>query len=118
MSNLASIQVALSLSGPGLQECLTASSADTLTGTSFVKSEPVIGTTETAIVLPGISTPGWVLVNNLDGANYVELTCVSGVYGTVRVPPGRPALFFMDGASLYGKANTASVQLEVFALPQ
>jgi hypothetical protein len=118
MANIASIVLSLALSGTNLQECLTANVSDTLTGTSFVKDEPVIATTETAIALPGIATPGWVLVKNLDGTNYVELTCVSGVYGTVKVPPGRFAMFFMDGASLFGKANTAPVQLEVFALPQ
>lgn len=118
MGNIARIRASIELSGTNVEEQLAESITGTLAGLGFSKSEPVVQTTETAIVMPGVTNPGWVLVKNLDEANFVELTCTSGVYGTVKIPAGSPVLFYMDGAALYGKADTAPVQLEVFALPQ
>jgi hypothetical protein len=73
-----------------------------------------IGTSETALSLGGVSSPGWCLFVNRDTVNYVELkVATSGaIFG--KLPPGGPALIYLgSGAQVpYALANGAACQVE------
>jgi len=70
-----------------------------------------VGTSEETISF-GDVTPGWTEIVNLDDTNYVEFGFSTGVYGMV-LPAGGSMVFKMNGLTLYAKADTASVNLQV-----
>lgn len=75
-----------------------------------------IGTTEETVSLGDITTPGWVIMRNIDPTNYVQWGFSTGVYGG-RLEPGEPALFRLDpGATLYMKANVAACSVVIQVL--
>ena len=75
-----------------------------------------IGTAEESITLTDVTTNGFVLLHNLDTANYVQWGFAAGVYGG-RMKAGETAGPYRlePGATLYLKANTAACRVRVIA---
>lgn len=74
-----------------------------------------VAATGTALPISGVSTPGYLLLRNLDTTNYVQFGVqVAGTfYPLGRLKPGEMALYRLDsGASLYLRANTAAVNVQ------
>lgn len=77
-----------------------------------------IGTSEEAIALGDITTPGWLWAKNLDPTNYVEWGPYDGAAMELcgRMEAGEPILFRLAPASvtLYMKANTAPCKVQFY----
>ncbi|KKM63120.1 hypothetical protein LCGC14_1514660 [marine sediment metagenome] len=58
-----------------------------------------------------LGNPGYLYIVNLDDTNFVELGITTGVY-TVKLLAGEVALFRVNGATIYVKADTAICHLE------
>jgi len=74
-----------------------------------------VGTVEETVTLSELTTPGTVIIKNLDATNYVDFGFSTGVYG-IRLKPGRFNFFDLaPGVTLYAKANTAACRVSVQA---
>ena len=73
-----------------------------------------IGTTEVAINLAGLTTPGFMIAINRDATNFVELRVATGGAKFARLDPGGVALVRLgSGAQVpFAIADTAACQVE------
>lgn len=74
-----------------------------------------IGTTEEAIVVTDVSTPGYAFFRNLDSTNFVTIgTYVTATYyPCLKLKAGEYAIARLDGTkTFYAKADTANVKLQ------
>jgi hypothetical protein len=84
-----------------------------VSGDDATQTTQNIGTTEETLNFPGeIATAGYLFIKNLDSTNYVEFGVTTGVY-TVKCKAGEIALFRSTGTTIYAKANTAAVNVQV-----
>lgn len=74
-----------------------------------------IGTSEETVTFTDI-TPGWSVITNLDTTNFVDLGFSTGVYGLTVPAGGQMVLKFKSGMTLYAKADTAAVDLQIVSL--
>jgi hypothetical protein len=88
-----------------------------MTGDDLASITQVIGTTaETVNFVDITGAPGEVVIKNLDATNYVELGGDSGLtVFKIKLLPGRFTVFQPSSATLYAKANTAEVRIQVLA---
>ena len=79
-----------------------------------------IATSETSVVLTGITTPGVAIVYNLDATNYCELGTTTADYGSKLRPSGFPAIIPLNTGktTLYLKANTAATKVQIIVLEE
>lgn len=85
----------------------------TMTGDRITHLTQNIGTSEEAINLGDVSTPGYFWVKNLDSTNYVEIRGATGIADSQQVNAGEQQLFrFAADAVPYAIANTAAVDIE------
>ena len=75
----------------------------------LVRAVQAIGTSEAALGLGDLTTPGVCVFQNLDDTNFVEI----GVSGTMflKLKPGEQAVCRISTAAPYAIADTASVEL-------
>ena len=74
-----------------------------------------IATSEEEVSMAELGTKGWVLMRNLDAANYVEWGFITGVYGG-RMKAGETAgPFRLNSLSLFLRANTAACKVLIKA---
>lgn len=75
----------------------------------LVRNVLTVTTSEVALDLGGVSTPGLGIFQNLDDTNFVEI----GVSGTmvVKLKPGEQYCFRLSTTAPYAIADTASVEL-------
>lgn len=83
------------------------------TGVDHQAGTQSIGTTEESVSWSSdIGDEGYLFIRNLDTTNYVQLGFSTGVYG-IRLKAGEFALIRLEpGATLYAKANTATVNIQ------
>lgn len=76
-----------------------------------------IGTTHEVIALGGVTTAGYVYIRNIDETNFVEVgvDVAAAFVPSIKLLAGQVALF-PAGATLYAKANTAAVKIDVLIL--
>ena len=76
-----------------------------------------IGTSEESNTLSELTTQGWVVMQNLDTANFVQWGFSTGVYGG-RMEAGETAGPFRlePGTTLYLKADTAACKVLIYAI--
>lgn len=81
----------------------------TMTGTDYVKGTQTIGTTAELLGKGEITTPGFLVVKNMDATNYVEFekATFSTTAGTVKLKAGEVACFRVASTTIYACANTA-----------
>ncbi|MGW8177227.1 MAG: hypothetical protein ACWGQW_00300 [bacterium] len=83
-----------------------------VSGDSYTSGVQNIGTTEESLTLvPDLTTPGFVILTNLDATNYVEIGSTTGVYD-IKLKPGESVLYRHNSSTIYAKANTAAINLE------
>lgn len=72
-----------------------------------------VGTSAEVLLLGDISTPGVILVKNLDATNYVEIGAGTGGSWAahVKVKPGETWIYRLSVAAPSAQANTAPVKL-------
>lgn len=98
-------------SGASVQHSISKTSD--MTGDDMIKSTQLIGTTSELLTFDEISgPPQLVLIVNLDTANYIEVDSVAGMTSfPQKVTYGDFILLKPQTASIYAKANTASVRI-------
>lgn len=74
-----------------------------------------IGTSEETVTFTDI-TPGWSILTNLDSTNFVDLGFSTGVYGLTLPAGAQCVVKFKSGMTLYAKADTAAVDLQIVSL--
>jgi hypothetical protein len=78
-----------------------------------------IGTSEEDVAFGDLTDPAYILIRNLDATNYVEfgMSDAGTMKSIGKIRPGGVALFErMTGKTLRMKANTAAVDVEIYAL--
>lgn len=101
----------------GAEIAISTSNNVTMTGDDLVNVTQVIGTTAELVAFGDITgAPGEVVIKNLDATNYIELGGDSGltVFKT-KLLPGRFTVFQPSSATLYAKADTADVRIQIIA---
>lgn len=81
-------------------------------GNDFVTKTQNVGTSEEALDLGDITTPGYVMIRNLDSTNFVSIRPATGAANLIKVPAGGIALFMCEASAPFVIANTAAVQIE------
>lgn len=91
---------------------------DLATGRGGNPGVVTIATSETAITFGSLVAPRWVMFQNLDATNYVDIGAdSSGMVAMIRLKAGEFAVMpLTPGAVLKAKANTAAVDLFCEAL--
>lgn len=73
----------------------------------------LVATSHEALDVGDVATNGWLIVQNLDDTNFVEIgrDVSATFYGVVRVEAGEVAVFRLSQATIYAQADTAAVRL-------
>lgn len=109
-----SASLAYSKSGETLRTAITGLQRD-VTGTEHAKYVQLIGTSEEALILTDIGTPGYCLLRNLDETNYVSIRSGTAAANCIELLPGDFALFrFARTATApFALANTSACRVEI-----
>lgn len=111
MATTATVDVTLSYSDADTSSELTKAITSTLSNRGFTADIQSIGTSEEAITLGETTSPGYMLIINLDATNYVELkTGSSGtIFAKLDANGGCALLKLGSGAQTpYAIANSAA----------
>jgi hypothetical protein len=81
-------------------------------GDDFVTKTQNVGTSEEALNLGDITTPGYVLMRNTDPTNFVSVRSGTGAANLIKIPAGGIALFMCEAAAPFVIANGAAVKIE------
>lgn len=89
----------------------------TMSGDDMVQSTQVIGTTAETLSLGDISgAPSQLLIKNLDATNFVEIGGDSGLtVFKIKILSGETVLIRPTSATIYAKADTADVRVQLIA---
>lgn len=90
----------------GVDEVLTFSQAVDVAGSALSRQVLFIGTTEEAVLMGDVTSPGYVVAHNLDTTNYVQIGAETAEY-CIRLKAGQRAIFPLEGTTIFAKANTA-----------
>lgn len=84
----------------------------------YIKHKQNIGTSEEAITLGEVTTPGWALFINRDETNFINLKVATAGAIFAKLKPGEFALLRLgSGAQVpYAISDTAACQLEFFLI--
>lgn len=88
----------------------------TLTGTRFIRNCQNISTSYEAVTVSDLGSDGGVArFKNLDATNYVEFgrEVSSAFYGFVKLLPGESAVMRLSTRTIFGRANTAAVDVDI-----
>ena len=90
----------------------------TMAGNEMVSLTQSVGTTSEVLLLGELVTaPGVLAIKNLDSTNYIEIGGDSGLtVFKLKLLPGQFCQFQPTSATIYVKANTAAVRIQVVAL--
>lgn len=84
-----------------------------MAGTHFHHTKLTVATGGTALTVGTVATLGWFWCKNHDATNFVELRDGASGADVVRVEAGEEMAFrWAQGATPYGVADTAAVELE------
>lgn len=83
-----------------------------VSGKNYTHKTQTVGTSEEALSLGDVTTPGYILVYNKDATNFVSVRSGTGAANLVKVPAGGVALFNCEASAPYAIANTAAVDIE------
>lgn len=112
MSSELSITVRLNFSKSGAKVSRTENISVDVTGDAFTHEVQSVGTSEEELAQGAdLGTPGYLLVINHDGTNYVEVGSTTGVYD-IKLLAGEVALYRHNSATVYAKANTGACLVE------
>ena len=117
MANEITVQVTLSATKSGATVTGTCQLSENMAGGQFISNVQIVGTSNEALTLGDVSTIGYVFCKNLDEVNYIEVSLDTAQAQLVaKLLPGECCLFKPGTITLYAKANTDPVNLQVVAL--
>lgn len=108
----------LSASKGGASVNNSASHVADMAGDQMIGTVQIVGTSAEALNVGDVSTIGYVFLKNMDATNFVEVALDSSVSTQkfAKILAGGVALFPALTATMYVKADTASVNLYVEAV--
>ena len=119
MANEATISVGLRFEKGGVSASYSKGGLQVdVSGSKFVDLVQEIGTSEEQLDFGDVTTPGYVVFENLDSTNYIEIRPGTGVADLVRLNAGEVAVFRLaaDATAPYAMANTAACNLRMLLL--
>lgn len=118
MANEITQIVTLTVSKNGASNSLSTTKRIDMTGSGLAQLTQSIGTTAETLNLGDIATaPGNLAIKNLDATNYVEIGGDSGLtVFKLKIKAGESAIFQPNSATIYAKANTAAVLVQILAI--
>lgn len=117
MANEIYTSVQLTASKGGAKITNTVTKRSDMSGDDMIQTTQVIGTTAETVSFGEISgAPQEVLITNLDSTNFVELGGDSGLtVFKLKLTAGKSTLIQPSSATLYAKADTANVRIQILA---
>lgn len=115
MANEITYSISLSFTKATAKDSLGSSGNISVSGSKFVHAVQSIGTSDEALGIGEITTPGVVMARNIDSTNYVELGA-DGTNYVVKLLAGESAFFRIDGTAIHAKANTAACLVEFLVI--
>lgn len=111
MANEISVSFSISLTKGGATTRKSFSGTFDQTGTGYVQGIQAIGTSEEAIALGDVTTPGWFYIKNLDATNYVTIgeTVNNDI---IKLKAGEATVGRFGITAPYAIANTATCNIE------
>lgn len=96
----------------------SASGNTTMTGDDMLQGTQLVGTSAELVDFAEITgAPSMVLIQNLDATNFVEIGGDSGLtVFKLKILAGKSILISPSSATMYAKADTASVRLQILAV--
>jgi hypothetical protein len=89
----------------------------TAAGTDFIAATQEIDTSAEQIELGDLASAAYLMIRNLDATNYVEIDNVNTIDNfPQKLLPGTFVILRPQGVTLYAKANTAAVQIQLLAV--
>jgi hypothetical protein len=90
----------------------------TVSGTKYTRLMQAIPTSEEAIDIGEVGTPGYCFIRNLDATNYVSIRPATGGTNTMELKAGEFCLFrwARTVSAPFAIANTASVTIEIILI--
>ena len=118
MANSLSISLSLNALIRGQSFPVQQSTNTNPAGSAAMKATQSIATSATAIPLDSITQCGYVVIVNMDPTNYVTISFENTAAVTPQIiqTGGFLVLSPASGAVIYGKANTAAVEIAVLAV--
>lgn len=83
-----------------------------VSGTKYVKGVQNVGTSEEALDMGSITSPGWCYMRNLDATNFVSVRPATAETDLIKIKPGEHICFRMIATAPYVIADTSTVDLE------
>jgi hypothetical protein len=88
----------------------------TVSGTAAVRNVQTVGTSKEVLYVGDVGTPGFCIMHNLDGTNYVEVFPDGTGAAVVKLKAGEWAAFRLAAAAPQVQANTASCSLDYLVI--
>lgn len=100
----------------GAQDSINSTSVSiNVAGSKYIKAVKTIGTIATQVDLSSLTTPGYCVIHNLDSTNFVRFS-PDGTNHFAKVKAGEWGTFRLAGSTLWGLANTAPCNVEIFVV--
>jgi len=117
MANEISKTIRITATKSGASVSYSETSREDMSGDDMITSVQSIGTTAETVSFGEITgAPGLVVIKNLDSTNFVEFGGDSGLtVFKLKLLAGKDMLIRPESATLYAKADTAAVKIQVTA---
>lgn len=112
MANELSLSINLSFLKSGASVSGNISDQVTVSGTKYTRVVQAVGTSDETMELGDITTPGYIMLTNLDATNYIQIGFNGSTY-QMRLKAGESMLARNDAATWHFLANTATCNLEI-----
>ena len=101
----------------GAKVAISSSFNLTMAGSEMVQATQSIGTSSETLNLGDITgIPGAIVIKNLDATNYIEIGGDTGLtVFKIKLLAGQFVAFQPTSATIYAKANTAAVRVQIIA---
>lgn len=83
-----------------------------MSGTDYASGTQIIGSSEEAISIGEVTTPGWCYFENLDTTNSIHIRAATGVANGITLLPGKACLFYAAAAGFFAISSAGSPVLK------
>lgn len=113
MANEATVTTSLQFKKGSVDLTLNdAASTFDVSGTKYVRGVQNVGTSEEALDMGDITSPGWCYMRNLDSSNFVQIRAATGDTAFMRLNAGEHACFRLVATAPFAIADTSALDLE------
>ncbi len=119
MANELSLSVRMRLANGDLKKSFSSGNLSIdVAGVNVIDNVQNVGTSEEAVLLGDSAAGGYMIAQNLDATNYVQIRPNTGVAALPRLLPGDVAVFRIDNDAVpYVIANTAACNVRFIVIP-